>query len=65
VDGKLTPAERHKLGCAERQLYIVLGMCAGRALPGRERLTRAERARSDAALWRELWVLLGMCGCGW
>jgi hypothetical protein len=62
---ELTAQERNKLRCAERQLYIVLGMCAGHALPGRERLTRKARAASDAALWRELFVLLGMCGCGW
>jgi hypothetical protein len=62
----LTALERHRLQCAERQLYVVLGMCAGHGLTGRaERLSRAEWARSDAAMWRELWVLMGMCGFGW
>lgn len=59
----LSSLERHKLQCAGRQFYIVAGMCAGRELP--RQLTRQEQARSDAAMWRELFVLLGMCGMGW
>ena len=53
----MTDQERHRARVAGNQLLIIAGMCAASDSTMPKLTTHL--------LWRELFVLLGLCGLGW